>query len=433
MISSIEMKVSELKNKGILILGFAREGQDTLRFLRKHFPNKVFGIADQKEVLHNVPKTKVRLHLGKNYLEAIRQYDVIVRSPGIPLRIIAPLLKKGQRLTSETDLFFSACQGTIVGITGTKGKSTTSSLIYAVLKKGGRKAKLVGNIGKPALGFLSKQTPEDIFVFELSSGQLEDMRQSPHVAVFLNLYPEHLNHHGTFAMYAKAKANITLHQAPTDFLIYNNDDKEVARIAKKSKAQKLPYSPKLSLAKFANLAKLSFLAPVKPAILVAKLFGIWDTKIKQALKEFKPLPHRLEYIGTYKGIDFVNDSLATIPEATMGALDLLENKVATLIAGGYDRGVSMKKLAKRIEHSKIQTLILFPDTGKKILASLKKKPKNVFEVKTMKDAMQLCYAYTPKKKTCLLSPAASSFNLFRDYQDRGEQFLKLAKRYGAKG
>ena len=423
------MTINEVKNKKILILGFAREGKDVLRFLRKHFPNKVFGIADQKESLPNLPRKKLKLHLGKDYLKAIQHYDVVVKSPGIPLRTVAPFLLKRHQLTSETDLFFSACQGAIVGITGTKGKSTTASLIYSILKKGGKKAKLVGNIGRPALQFLSKQTPEDIFVFELSSFQLEDLRQSPHVAVFLNLYQEHLNHHGSFDAYTRAKANITLHQTPTDFLVYNAKDKHISRIAEKSRAQTIPYiQTRQSLG--SPRSRLVIASP-QPAVLVGRLFSVPETTIQGAIKTFKPLSHRLENVGRFKGITFYNDSLATIPEATIEALNVLGNNVATLVAGGYDRNVSMAGLARRIEKSKIETLILFPETGTKILHSVKKKPKNVFQVESMKEASRLCYKHTPKGKICLLSPAASSFNLFKDYEDRGNQFKKFVKRYGA--
>lgn len=416
------MTLAELKNKKILILGFAREGRDAFEFLRKRFPNKVFGVADQKESLLNLPKKRVKTHLGKGYLKAIKNYDVIVKSPGIPLRIVKPYLRKRHLLTSETDLFFAECQGTIIGITGTKGKSTTASLIYSILKKGGKKAALVGNIGSPSLRFLSKQSPEHIFVYELSSFQLEHLQQGPHVAVLLNVFAEHLNHHGSFAKYVRAKANIAKYQSPEDFFIYNKDSKIVSRIAKRSKAQKLPYKPKKRGKEWA--------AFTEPAILAGRLFGVAESKIKRALQEFKPLPHRLEKIGTFKGISFVNDSLATIPEATIAALDILGNNAATLIAGGYDRGVSMAKLARRIEKSRIQTLILFPDTGKKIFRALKRKPKNVFFIEKMREAVNIAYLNTKKGKTCLLSPAASSFNMFKDYADRGNQFKKFVKQYG---
>jgi len=426
------MKLKELKGKKVLILGFAREGGDTLRFLRRYFPKKIIGIADQKSYISNGREKYVIWHLGKDYLKALKKYDVIIKAPGIAPYVIAPFLKTPHHITSQTDIFFENCENTIIGVTGTKGKSTTASLIHHILQSGGARTRLIGNIGEPALSYLAKAKPEDIFVYELSSFQLESLKVSPHIAVFLNLYPEHLDHHKTFGAYAKAKANITLHQGTEDFLVYNAKDAEVRKIAKKSRAQKLPFLPKPKRGLSPHIAgTVPALAAVEPAILVGKLFGVSDSKIKQAIKNFKSLPHRLEDIGEYKNIRFVNDSLATIPEATMAALGLLGNQVATLIAGGYDRGVSMTKLARRIDKSGIQTLILFPDTGKKILQDLKRKPTNVFFAQNMKEAVQLAYQHTPKGKTCLLSPAASSFNLFRDYQDRGNQFTKFVKRYGS--
>lgn len=404
------MRILDLKKKKVLILGLGREGKDTLLFLRKRFPGKSIGVADQKQ--------------GKNYLKKIRNYDVIIKSPGVPHSKIAPFLTKKQQVTSQTEIFFEECSGTIIGVTGTKGKSTTASLIHAVLQQGGFKAHLIGNIEKPVLRFLKHAKPEDVFVYELSSFQLTNLKKSPTIAVFLNLYPEHLDYYqGNFLAYAKAKANITKHQTQLDFLIYNAKDPRVTKIAKESKAQKIPFIPKKD--------KNPWIASSEPAVLVGKLFGIPDKKIRQAIQTFKPLPHRLERVGEWKGITFYNDSLATIPEATCAALDLLGPKVHTLIAGGYDRGLTFEKLGKKIGESGVKTLILFPTTGKKITASLRK-PVQYFFANTMKEAIQLSYSHTPKGKICLLSPAASSFNMFKDYKDRGKQFTTLAKRYGEK-
>src|SRR3989338_10139297 len=221
------MRIQDLEKKKILILGFGREGKDTLLFLRKHFPKKKIGIADQKQ--------------GNGYLKKIKNYDVIIKSPGVPNSVVLPFLTKKQKVTSQTELFFEECPGTIIGVTGTKGKSTTASLIYAVLKKGGVRSHLIGNIGEPVLSHLAKAKPEDVFVYELSSFQLENLKQSPHIAVLLNVYPEHLDHHQSHAKYAWAKARIAMYQTPTDFLIYNQDSKVVSTIAKLSKAQKLPF------------------------------------------------------------------------------------------------------------------------------------------------------------------------------------------------
>ncbi|OHA63073.1 MAG: UDP-N-acetylmuramoylalanine--D-glutamate ligase [Candidatus Wildermuthbacteria bacterium RIFCSPHIGHO2_01_FULL_48_25] len=411
------MRVQDLKDKKILILGFGREGKDTLLFLRKYFSKKKIGIADQKQ--------------GSGYLKKIKDYDVIIKSPGVPNWKIAPFLKKKQVVTSQTDIFFSECPGTIIGVTGTKGKSTTASMIYGVLRSGGVRAHLLGNIGEPVLSHLAKAKPEDVFVYELSSFQLENLRKSPHIAVLLNVYPEHLDHHQSHAKYAWAKARIAMYQTPTDFLIYNQDSKVVSTIAKLSKAQKLPFKlgpTKLSTTWSGQVSR-PVLASVKPARIVGELFGIPKQKIERAIKNFKPLEHRLEKVGEWKGITFYNDSLATIPEATVAALDALGTNVSTLIAGGYDRGLDMKKLGERIKKSNIKTLILFPTTGTKILQSIKRPPQSFF-AKDMKEAVRLAYLHTPKKKICLLSPAASSFNMFKDYKDRGEQFKKWVAYYG---
>lgn len=430
------MKLQNLENKKILILGFGREGKDTLLFLRKKFPRQVFGIADQNPSVASSLSHHgelLSMHVGKNYLKALKKYDVIIKSPGVPPRVIAPHLRKSssakatedkQRVTSQTEIFFENCPGTIIGITGTKGKSTTASLVQAMLQQGGIKSHLIGNIEVPVLQFLSKATPEDVFVYELSSFQLTNLKRSPHIAVFLNIYPEHLDYYGgSFRSYVNAKANITRHQTAEDFLIFNSKDPEVCKIAKRSKAQKLPFSPVRSG------ASDRWIASAKPAQIIGKLFGIPEKKIQQAIRNFKPLPHRLEKVGEWEGITFYNDSLATIPEATIAALDALGPKVHTLIAGGHDRGVSFEKLGKKIEKSSLRVLILFPTTGKKILGAIPHPPQHFF-AKNMKEAVKLCYLHTPKGKICLLSPASSSFNMFKDYKDRGEQLTKWVKILG---
>ena len=436
------MLIDKLKDKQILILGFGREGQDSFLFLREKFPEKSIGVADQKEFEELSPEAKlllnkdrkVVLYFGDSYLKQLNKYDVVIKSPGIPPHVLGPYLKKHQILTSQTNIFFANCPGTIVGITGTKGKSTTASLIYHVLKEGlAHRVHLVGNIEQPVLQFLAGAGKDDVFVYELSSFQLENATQSPHIALFLNLYPEHLDHHGSFKAYAKAKANITKFQTAKDYLIYNEEDPEVSRIAASSKAQKLAFTP-------ARSEQQLFAASIQPAYLVAKLFSIPKEKVEKALKTFEPLPHRLELVGTRKGIVFYNDSLATIPEATIAALDILGDKVATLIVGGYDRGIKFPKLAARILQSSVRNLILFPTTGELVLKeieALRKKEgsgkvPNYFRVQSMAEAVELSFQHTPKGHICLLSPAASSFNLFRDYKHRGDEFKNWIAHYGKK-
>jgi UDP-N-acetylmuramoylalanine--D-glutamate ligase len=439
------MKLEDLKNKKVLILGFGREGKDTFEFLRKLFPNKVFSIADKNPQVRNKKIKNVKWYLGGNYLKALKDYDVIVKSPGVPIHLpeVEKAFKEG-KITSQTEIFFENYKGKIVGITGTKGKTTTASLIYKVLKEGRLKVSLAGNIGKPVLNYLISSKENEIFVYELSSHQLYNLKISPHTAVFLNIYPEHLDYYKDFNEYLMAKANITLWQAKNDFLIYNFRDKNVRKIAEKSKAKKIPIKNYSNVLKNIGIKKIPFYGEfyglnVACAIEVGKVFGIKKEKIKRAIENFKPLPHRLEYVGKFKGIEFFNDSLSTIPQTTIAALNSLGNRVQTLILGGFDRGLDFKELVKEILKRKIKNLILFPETGNRIWQEIlnqvkddKNLPKTIL-VQNMKDAVKLTFDLTSKGKICLLSPASPSFGIFKDYKERGNLFKKYVKYYGKKG
>jgi len=444
------MNLAELKNKRILILGFGKEGRDNLEFLRKLFPGKTIGIADQKKlssIFYDRRKQgiikkfgKVRLHLGKNYLKALKDYDVIIKSPGIPFKILPKSVLN--KVTSQTEIFFENCPGKIVGVTGTKGKSTTTSLICKILKTAGLKVHLVGNIGKPVLNLLFSATPKDVYVYELSSHQLYNLKKSPRIAVFLNIYHEHLDYYRNFKEYVQAKTNITRYQTKDDFLIFNSEDKIVKEIAKNSKARKVPIK-----GKYYSLNRAAAKA-------VGKIFKIPQRIIEKAIGEFKPLPHRLELVGTFKGITFYNDALSTIPETAILAMEALGKRVQTIFLGGFDRRIDFKDLAKNIlENKNIKNLILFPTTGEKIWKDIVRQNKrrgdkrgrvlNHFFVNRamrtssssspsprysaaqyMKDAVKLAYQHTQKGKICLLSCASTSFSIFRDYKEKGNLFKK---------
>ncbi|MFH1180925.1 MAG: UDP-N-acetylmuramoyl-L-alanine--D-glutamate ligase [bacterium] len=418
------MKLNELKNKKIVILGFGREGKDTLLFLKKLFPKKKIGIADQK--------------FGKDYLDKIGDYDVIIKSPGIPFKILRT--PDVRRITTQTEIFFDNCPGQIVGITGTKGKSTTASLCCAVLKSGGLKVHLVGNIGKPVLNLLFSATPKDIYVYELSSFQLTNLKKSPHIAVLLNIYQEHLDYYRNFKEYINAKTNITRYQKEGDFLVYNSENKLVKEIAKKSKTELSQKAKAKKRIKFSSPAKKIAIKgdyydlDKNAARAVGKIFKIPEAKMEKAIKNFKPLPHRLELVGTFRGITFYNDSLATIPEAVISALTLLSDKVETIFLGGFDRGLNFDELARKVLKSKIKNIILFPGSGQRISEEIKKINKNAaiksFFTDSMKEAVKLAYHHTQKGKICLLSCASPSFGLFKDYKERGNLFKKYVKFFG---
>jgi UDP-N-acetylmuramoylalanine--D-glutamate ligase len=437
------MNIKKLKDKRILILGFGREGQDTYKFLRQIFPNKIFGVGDREKNL----KIKIRnlkfinWHLGKDYLKAIKNYDLIIKSPGIPIHL--PEIEKAfeeKKITSQAEIFLENCPAKIIGITGTKGKGTTALLIYQVLKETGKKVYLVGNIGKPALSLLNSLRSNDFVVYELSAQQLYKIKKSPSIAVLLNIYPAHLDYFKNFKEYLEAKANICRYQKEDDILIYNSAEKNLKKIIKISKAQKIPFSKdSILLKKILRRTKISLVGDfnfvnLSACLTLAKLLKIDEKKIIRALKSFKNQPHRLEYIGTFKGIKFYDDSAATIPESTIGAIDTFKKNLQTLILGGFENKVPFLKLSHKIIKSQVKNLIFFPPSGEKIWKDiLKIKPKNkfnVFFVESMAKAVKIAYSQTKKGRICLLSPACPSFGIFKDYQERGRLFKKYVKLYG---
>ena len=448
------MRLDLIEKKKIIILGLAREGESTFFFLRKKFPKKKIGLADQKDfsqLSKNFQKIikkdkNINLHLGKNYLKHLKNYEVIIKSPGIPQKEIAPFITKKQIIASQTDIFLEKHNKKTIGVTGSKGKSTTAKLIYHILKKANKKVKLIGNIGKPALDFFESKS--DYFVYELSSHQLSDLKISPHIAIFLNIFREHLDYYKNFQEYFSAKKNIARWQKAEDFFVVNIDipllkdfssnvKSKIVPISLKSQRKGVCFkngvfffnSQKVIHLKEIPLSLRPYLYNIMAAIAVAKILKINNDKIKQGLQTFVPLKHRLEFVGEFKKIKFYNDSLATIPEASILALEALK-KVDTLILGGYDRGQDFEILLSLLPKYKVRNLILFPDTDKRILKSLKNKKLQkikVFLVQNMKKAVEEAFNNTKREGICLLSPAAASFNLFKDYKHRGNLFKKYIK------
>lgn len=389
----------------VLILGFAREGQSTSKFLKEKFPHLQLDTADQKD--------------GPEYLTKLQDYKIIIKTPGISPHKpeIVAAKKAGVIFTSHMQIFLEACPSkNTIGITGTKGKSTTASLIYHVLHAANQSAVLVGNIGKPALDYISEITPDTWVVIELSSYQLMDLTASPHIAVLQNIYPDHLDYHLDFEEYKNAKLNITKYQTPTDYLITQLDIP--------TSAQKLSFSlpaQPVSSQLLGNHNQIN----IQPSLIIGKLLGLNHQKMLTAIKTFKPLETRLELVTEKNGIKFYADTLATIPEATIAALDAFSSGVSTLIAGGFDRKQNYSDLVKKILNNNIKILILFPATGVRIEQEIRKLNQNtpkIYHVQNMPEAVRIALNQTVSGQICLLSPAAPSFTLFKDYKDEYDQY-----------
>ncbi len=429
------MKLQELKDKKILVLGFGREGRDSFLALRKMFPDKIIGVADEKEI--SAPDKNVKLHTGKDYLGEVGDYEVVIKTPGIPMSKIEKSFSKDTIITTQTNIFFNNFKGMIIGVTGTKGKGTVASLIYCILKQAGKDVELVGNIGAPVMEKLveleeSGGAGDKIFVYELSSHQLQGLKRSPHIAVFTNLFSDHLDYYKNIKEYQQAKANITKYQTKNDYFIYNANDKKVAEIAKNTKAQKVPIKGILS--RYQSHLKGAFNDfNIQLAVTTAKALNAPETAIKAGILDFSGLPHRLAFLGQYRGIEFYNDSMSTIPEVTIAAFKSLEN-ITTLLVGGSSKGSDYFELANEILKSKVRNLIILGQgTGQKLWQEIEKinKKNNIekFEVNDMKKAVEIAYDKTKKGEGCLLSPGAASFNMFKDYAERGDLFEKWVKHY----
>ena len=449
-----------LDAKRILILGFGREGASSYRLLRRLFPGSRLGIADKNadnpaiRMLREDPDAV--LHLGPAYLSSLDDYDLILKTPGIPYS--EPGLDGHfHKITSQTDLFLKACPGTVVGITGTKGKSTCATLTHALLSSFHPDVHLIGNIGHPALDVLEKLGSRSVVVFELSSHQLVSVTAGPDISVLLNLYVEHMDYYGNMNAYVEAKSNIVRHASSDKVLIYNASFQRLVDIARNTEARSIAYAPediqarpcwvkdgRIHYREAKEIEETIAVADVRlpgkfnlnnviPAIIVAKLLGTPFPRIREALLNFKPLEHRIERIGAFRDIEFYNDSISTIPECAIAALEHFGGRVGTLIAGGHDRGgIDYRPMARSIIHHRPDALILLPATGEAILRAYQSENRDrrgeipSFFAPSMEQAVRIAFDKTPKGKVCLLSPASPSFGLFKNYEERGASFRAWA-------
>ena len=409
-----------IAGKKVLIMGFGREGKSTYRVVKKVGGYSALAIADLMS-----QDTPEQCFSGENYQKSAQGYDIIFKSPGVVLedKSIA------DKVTSQTDVVMKCMRERMIGITGTKGKSTTTSLIYHALKDNGFNAYLMGNIGIPAFEAAEDLGSDAILVYELSCHQLEFAKYSPHIGVLLNIYPEHLDHYGTFEAYERAKRNIYAKMGSEDYLFCA---KEVQPLGGDFK--KITFSLEDKTADFyidnddelsgSTLIGIHNMYNACIAREVCAVAGLDRDKFNKSLKTFKTLPHRLELFAQIDGVRYYDDSISTIPETTVSALSSIKN-VGTLLLGGMDRHIDLSVICDYLIKNPVPRVILMPDTGKRIFAMLDGKTKSeLIEAPTLKEAAKIAKKLTKQGEACVLSPAAASYGFFENFEQRGEKFKK---------
>lgn len=407
------MTIEDLNGKSVCILGYGVEGQASERAVSQYAPKATVTIRDQKD--------------GSDYLENLEQFDVIIKSPGIPpLPELDPVQDK---VTNSTQIFLetaTAKGSTVIGITGSKGKSTTASLITAIFREAGKDVHLVGNIGIPTLDFVSNAKPGTVFVQEMSSYQLMDLTISPHIAVVTAFFPDHLDYHGSLEAYKAAKMHITKFQTDTDFVFFDASSDSAREIAEAGNGTEVFCNLEDSVVRVdeTKLIGLHNQRNCAIASMVAEHFGIDRPTIHAALTTFEGLPHRLQSLGVHHEIEWVDDAISTTPESTIAGIDALGERVQTIILGGQDRGYSFDELAERVRRSNISTVILFPESGLRIQEALEKAGSEAKRVHadSMKQAVELAEDSTKPGRICLLSTASPSYNMFRNFEEKGDAF-----------
>ena len=407
---------------------------------------------------------KIEFVLGHHRAQDFENADLIIKNPAVPANSFFLTIARDSKvkIATDIDIFFELCKPPIVGVTGTKGKSTVATLIYEILKKKYKDTILAGNIGISPLEFLDKIKKRSYVVLELSSFELEDIKKSPSIAVITTIFPDHLDRYADFKEYVKSKENIFLFQRKSDYLLLNYDNLDVRNYAKDAPS-KVYYFSKSDASKELNSSKMfgcfvkdglvfndkeetpileiseaklkgeHNISNILAAASVAKLLRIPDKVIQRTVRNFKGVPSRQEFVAEINGVKYFNDTTATMPEATIAAIKTFKENYPKarliLIAGGQNKNLNYKELAGVIIKN-IQEFVLLPGTASDLIKK-EMEPRNskinISLVKSMAAAVRQAAAAAKPGDIVLFSPGAASFNLFKNEFDRGEQFIKAVK------
>ena len=445
----------DLKNKNTAVIGAGIEGISAVKYLAKkgaqiHLLDKKNKDDIDPRILEEIRRLKVNFKFGPNYLDSLQDFEIIFRSPGIRPDLVELInaKEKGIQISSQIKYFFDHCPATIVGITGTKGKGTTSVLAHEILKEANKKVFLGGNIGNPPLDFLDKVTEDCVVVLELSSFQLMDLEKSPHIAVVLSTTSEHMDWHSNTNEYISAKKNMLKYQTEDDFAIISKDSPLAKEIGDSSAAKKyyasingavnrgaylendeiiLITGSKVPIANVNDVQLLGAhnLQNILAAVVVAKLLEIQPDSISKTITTFKGLPHRLEFVKEVGGVKYFDDSASTNVETAIAAINSFENP-EILILGGASKNSDFTSLGQEVAKKNIKSVILIGEEANKIQKSIERSGKFSGEIvtglKKMEEVVKETQQLASSGDIVLLSPACASFDMFKNYQDRGDKF-----------
>ena len=453
----------ELNNKRVLVVGLGKSGMAAALFLKHRGARvTVSDTRSAKELAATIPallEAGIMVESGGHGLLTFRRQDLIVVSPGVPLETpeVAQALALGTPVIGELELASRFLEGRTVAVTGSNGKTTTTTLIGRMLMDGGLKALVGGNIGLPVIELIAESTRETWDVLEVSSFQLETVVEfRPRIALVLNITPDHLDRHKTFERYAAAKANITARQTAEDFLVLNAEDKAAQMVAARTRAQIYWFSAarQIKQGAFAHGESIFWLAaeggraeavlpvseiPLKgahnvenvlAAVCAAKLAGVASASIRETVRAFKAVEHRLEWVRTLAGVDYYNDSKATNVDAAMKAVGSFAGGVHVIL-GGKDKDSDYTQMAGLLRE-RVKAVYLIGSAAEKIGRELAGVVKMV-ESGTLQAAVRTASAEAQAGDVVLLAPACSSFDQFENYEQRGRAFREIVLELGEHG
>lgn len=450
-----------IRGKKVAVLGIGVSNIPLIDYLYKHA--SIVTLFDKKEeekidksVINKIKDYGMKLSLGEDYLEKLTGFDIIFRSPSMrpDTPEIVKELERGAILTSEIELVIEMCPGTVIGVTGSDGKTTTTSLIYEILKENGKKCYLGGNIGIPLFTKIEEMDEETYVVLELSSFQLMTMKVSPKISVITNITPNHLDIHKSYDEYIEAKANIFKYQDEEGLLVANYDNEITRNLAKKANGKVIYFSSKEKIEngiivddriiKKAEDGLRRHILNTKNMVLrgmhnfenacaaIGATSSIVDIENQaKAIKDFKGVEHRLEFIRKIDNIKWYNDSIGSSPTRTIAGLNAFDEKIV-LIAGGYDKHLDYTPIAKPIVE-KVSSLILIGQTADKIEKAVRdelkaqRKTMNIYRVNTLEETAKVARDVAKLGEIVLFSPASASFDMFKDFMERGNKFKKIVQ------